>query len=131
MTIRAQPPSVGPRDRAPPRTAPARRRRFLEASPHRAHHGRHDELGDRPDGDNAGATTLSQDDFPEQVKRTLAARVAQRCSNPDCRSGTSGPQTDTTKAVILGVAAHITAAAPGGPRYDDRLSPDQRAAIEN
>ena len=31
----------------------------------------------------------------------------------------------------VGVAAHITAAAPGGPRYDPSLSPDQRADATN
>ncbi len=31
----------------------------------------------------------------------------------------------------VGVAAHITAAAVGGPRYDSSLTPKQRASIEN
>jgi hypothetical protein len=31
----------------------------------------------------------------------------------------------------IGVAAHITAASVGGPRYDASLKPKQRAAIEN
>lgn len=41
------------------------------------------------------------------------------------------PHEDATKAVNLGVAAHITAAAPGGPRYDASLTPEQRSSIEN
>jgi len=32
-------------------------------------------------------------------------RVANRCSNPECRAVTGGPQTDPGKAVNLGVAA--------------------------
>jgi hypothetical protein len=72
-----------------------------------------------------------RDDFSEHVKRALAARVGNLCSNPDCRALTSGPHEDAAKAVNLGVAAHITAAAPSGPRYDASLTPEQRAAIEN
>src|SRR5690348_11630549 len=72
-----------------------------------------------------------RDDFSESVKRALAARVGNLCSNPGCRALTSGPHEDVTKAVNPGVAAHITAAAPGGPRYDATLTAEQRAAIEN
>ena len=53
------------------------------------------------------------------------------CSNPECRTSTSGPQEHPTKAVSVGVAAHITAASPGGPRYDSRLSPEERSGHEN
>ncbi len=59
-----------------------------------------------------------RDDFPNAMKRALPERVNFCCSKPDCRAPTSGPQADASKAVNVGVAAHITAAAPGGPRYD-------------
>jgi hypothetical protein len=71
------------------------------------------------------------DDFSEQVKRILASRVANLCSKPDCRAPTSGPQVDPAKALNVGVAAHITAASPGGPRYDPSLSPEERSGHEN
>jgi hypothetical protein len=71
------------------------------------------------------------DDFSERVKTTLASRVGNLCSNPKCRALTSGPQIDPTKALNVGVAAHITAASPGGPRYDPSLSPEQRSGHEN
>lgn len=67
-----------------------------------------------------------RDDFSEEVKRTLANRVANVCSNPDCHAVTSGPQSDSTKALNVGVAAHITSASPGGPRFDTSLTPEQR-----
>ena len=51
-----------------------------------------------------------RDDFPLPTKELLAERVAYRCSNPECRQVTSGPQKDPTKSVNIGVAAHITAA---------------------
>ena len=42
-----------------------------------------------------------------------------------------GPQLDSGKALNLSVAAHISAASPGGPRYDTALSREQRSSIEN
>jgi len=72
-----------------------------------------------------------RDDFAIPVKETLAKRVAQRCSRPECRQATSGPQEDPAKAINVGVAAHIIAASLGGPRYDDSLTPERRQAIEN
>lgn len=71
------------------------------------------------------------DDFSEMVKRTLTSRVGNRCSNPKCKALTSGPQIDPTKALNLGVAAHITAASPGGPRYDPNLLPEERSGAPN
>lgn len=72
-----------------------------------------------------------RDDFPEATKRTLAERVNSCCSRPECRAPTRGPQADTSKSVNVGVAAHITAAAPDGPRYDPVLTREQRADITN
>ncbi len=73
-----------------------------------------------------------RDDFPEKVKQTLANRAAHHCSNPDCRAQTVGPQLAANAAAVsVGRAAHITAAAPGGPRYDPSLTPRQRSAQSN
>lgn len=72
-----------------------------------------------------------RDDFSEAVKRAVAARAGYRCSKPDCDASTSGPQVRRNKAVSVGVAAHITAAAMGGPRYDETLTPAERAGVEN
>lgn len=71
------------------------------------------------------------DDFSEAVKRALASRVGNLCSNPDCRALTSGPQEDPAKALNIGVAAHITAASAGGPRYDPELLPEERSGSSN
>ncbi len=72
-----------------------------------------------------------RDDFPKRTIDTLAKRVGQRCSNPDCHRPTSGPHTEPSKSVVVGVAAHITAASAGGPRYDAGLTPEQRRSIAN
>src|SRR5258708_2822666 len=74
---------------------------------------------------------MQRDEFLQSIKETLARRVSLRCSNPECRKATGGPHTDPSKAMNIGVAAHITAAAAGGPRHDPSLSTDQRSSIEN
>src|SRR5580692_4112167 len=71
------------------------------------------------------------DDFSDRVKKALADRVGHLCSDPKCRALTSGPQDDPAKSVNIGVAAHITAASPGGSRYDPILLPEERCAPGN
>lgn len=72
-----------------------------------------------------------RDDFPRSVVETLAKRVGHRCSNPMCRKRTSGPHTLDHKSLNVGVAAHITAASVGGPRYDASMTSDDRKSIGN
>jgi hypothetical protein len=72
-----------------------------------------------------------RDEFSIEVKETLARRVGMRCSNPNCRQLTCGPQKTPTKAVNVGVAAHITAASKGGKRFDASFSAAERKGIEN
>lgn len=72
-----------------------------------------------------------RDDFPTPVKEELARRVGYLCSNPGCRQLTSGPQDGPTGAVNIGVAAHITAASPGGPRYNPNMTAGDRASAAN
>lgn len=73
-----------------------------------------------------------RDEFSAGVKQVLAHRAGYRCSKPDCRASTAGPslQAPTSKSSI-GVAAHITAAAPGGPRYDPHLTREERSSAPN
>lgn len=71
------------------------------------------------------------DDFSDLVKKTLAARVGNLCSNPGCRALTSGPQENPARSLNIGVGAHITAASSGGPRYDPNLLPEERSAPSN
>lgn len=72
-----------------------------------------------------------RDDFPKPLIRKLAERAGQRCSNPDCGMPTSGPHSMASQSIIVGEAAHIYAAAPGGKRYDPDMTPMQRSSIEN
>jgi hypothetical protein len=73
----------------------------------------------------------ARDEFSAKVKRILGSRVCYRCSNPQCLRATIGPASDEDESVNVGVAAHITAAAGGGPRYDARLSPEERKGASN
>jgi hypothetical protein len=70
-------------------------------------------------------------EFTPQVKESLGKRVALHCSNPNCRRITSGPADDPARAINVGVAAHITAASPGGARYDGLLTRDARSSFDN
>lgn len=74
---------------------------------------------------------IMRDDFSATTKDLLAMRVGNVCSNPTCRQVTSGPQDDPFGTVNIGVAAHISAASPGGPRYEENLSSEQRTDSSN
>lgn len=75
---------------------------------------------------------MDRDDFTQKVKDILEKRVNSICSNPNCRNSTSGPNSSCmNKSVNIGVAAHICAAAPKGPRYDPYMTPEQRSSIDN
>ena len=72
-----------------------------------------------------------RDDFSAKTKEILAKRVTYKCSNPDCKKPTIGPNSDPNKTVLIGVAAHITAASVGGPRYKAALTQEERVDIDN
>ena len=72
-----------------------------------------------------------RDEFSVGTKELLAKRVGYRCSNPECRQPTSGPQEDPAKVINIGVAAHITGASPDGPRYDPSLNSEERCSANN
>jgi hypothetical protein len=75
---------------------------------------------------------VKRDEFSLKTKTILAERAGQLCSNPDCGRSTAGPSDDGYgESTQLGKAAHITAAAERGPRYDPNLSPEQRSSPEN
>jgi hypothetical protein len=72
-----------------------------------------------------------RDDFSAQTKRFVALRAGYRCSFTDCPQLTVGPSDESpTSYTSIGEAAHISAAAPGGPRYRE-MSPEERSSIDN
>lgn len=70
-------------------------------------------------------------DFKSPVKALLARRVGYLCSNPKCQKPTIGPKMGAQGYVSVGVASHIRAASPGGPRYDERQTPEERSGFDN
>lgn len=69
--------------------------------------------------------------FSKSTVSKLAERSAFICSNPSCRRLTIGPSTSSTNSLKTGVAAHICAASPLGPRYDMSQSESDRKSINN
>jgi len=73
-----------------------------------------------------------RDDFDSKTIEILAKRASYICSNPDCRCLTvAASDVDEMKFIYNGIAAHVTAASKGGPRYDENKTPEQRSNISN
>lgn len=72
-----------------------------------------------------------RDEFSSRVKAQVAARAGWRCSNPHCRQPTSGPSDSEKVVTNVGVAAHITAASPNGPRFASGGTGSQRRSAGN
>jgi hypothetical protein len=75
-----------------------------------------------------------RDDFSEKVKKAIALRAGYRCSFPSCDQLTVGPSEESPTAVaMVGIAAHISAAAPGlgARRYDPTMTSEERSSIQN
>jgi len=73
-----------------------------------------------------------RDDFSLSTRTLLAKRAGYICSRPSCRANTVGPSRESPEAVAsIGVAAHICAAAPGGPRWDANMSSNERRSPAN
>lgn len=73
----------------------------------------------------------NRDDFSLKTKDKLARRAGFICSNPECKKSTIGAQMGGENVVNIGIAAHITAASPGGPRYDPSMTPEERSSLSN
>lgn len=78
-----------------------------------------------------GDAMAYRDNFTNGTKELLAKRVGMRCSNPNCRKPTCGPKDNSAEILSIGVAAHISAAALGGPRYDPNITSNERRSPDN
>lgn len=72
---------------------------------------------------------MARDDIPVRAKEALARRVNYLCSNPGCGKPTAGPHSDPSKALNIGVAAHITAASRWVRQADGSWVSEQVAGI--
>ena len=73
----------------------------------------------------------SRDNFTEKVRNQIGKRAGWLCSAPFCRRHTDGSNLEGDGEFSVGVAAHICAAAPNGPRYDASMTPEQRRSADN
>lgn len=73
----------------------------------------------------------NRDEFAPKTKLQIARRAGYLCSFPTCRTPTSGATSDGESEINIGTAAHICAAAPGGPRYDEKMTSEERASASN
>ena len=74
----------------------------------------------------------ARDDFSSITRRRLAHRAGYMCSSPACRRLTVGPSEDQVSGLtMVGVAAHITAAAEDGPRFGPSMSSTERSSEDN
>lgn len=71
----------------------------------------------------------TRDEFARQVQVELSIRAGLRCSL--CKVLTKGPADRPVGVLNIGVASHIRAAAPGGPRFDAAQSVTDRRSSTN
>ena len=73
----------------------------------------------------------SRDEFTAKTKDQIAKRAGLLCSFPGCSRPTVGSNDAGDGEISIGVAAHICAAALGGPRYDPRMTTEDRKSTNN
>lgn len=79
----------------------------------------------------SGVTDHERHDFLQSTVQRLRDRAGNVCSFPKCHAHTHGAAFKGDKSVGVGVACHIKAAAPGGPRYDPKQTKDERRHLDN
>jgi len=70
-------------------------------------------------------------DFSAATRKIIAERAGYQCSVLNCGRLTLGPGSGKNQVLNVGMAAHIYAASPGGPRGTGGLSAAERAEPEN
>ena len=70
-----------------------------------------------------------RDDFSAKVLMILYKRAGGKCCR--CGAPTFGPDTNPHKSVNIGQGAHIAAAAEGGPRYNAKMTTEERTSATN
>lgn len=78
------------------------------------------------------SSTTTRDRAPYAQEKVVIARSGNRCAYPECGVElTLDPQAAGDRPKAVGKVAHIAAASPGGPRYDETMSPEQRGSAHN
>lgn len=74
---------------------------------------------------------MARDNFTPYTKEILGQSVGYHCVRPGCGLPTTAFNPSTGNMSRLGFAAHDSAASPGGPRFNEELTSEQRKALEN
>ncbi|RYF61488.1 MAG: hypothetical protein EOO27_01825 [Comamonadaceae bacterium] len=73
-----------------------------------------------------------RDRVPHAQEKVVISRSGNKCGYPDCGIElTIDPQSAGDQPKATGKVAHIAAASPGGPRYDETMTPAQRSSADN
>src|SRR4051812_1758326 len=71
-------------------------------------------------------------DFSPTTRKIIAERSGYKCADPSCGAATVGPALiGPDGSARVGVAAHIHAASPNGPRYLSEQSEAERKSADN
>ena len=73
----------------------------------------------------------NRDDFSSKTQTRIKYCAGFRCCWPGCNKLLIGKANNKKGYVFNGVCSHITAASPGGPRYDASMTADERKSYEN
>lgn len=76
-------------------------------------------------------TNKKRVDFSSKTKKIIAGRSGYRCSFPGCNCITIGPGATSRETASMGVASHIFAASPNGPRGMGGLTKEELSSPEN
>lgn len=74
---------------------------------------------------------MERDDFKKSTRDFLRESAGNNCVNPACGKPTNAKSAVEEKIVSNGIGAHVSAASPGGPRYNPALTREQRSAADN
>lgn len=78
------------------------------------------------------AQTSQRDRVPHAQEKVVISRSGNKCAYPNCGIDlTIDPQSAGDQPKATGKVAHITAASPGGPRYDASMPSKQRSSAGN
>lgn len=87
--------------------------------------------GPETKGKQSRAVKPKRDNFSPKTLQRLRDGAGNVCSFPGCAVHTHGATASGDGVVNLGVACHIKAAAPGGPRFDENQKVEERKHYDN
>ena len=73
----------------------------------------------------------SQRKYSTKTRRILDIQSLNQCAFPDCTNTLAEPGTGKASPVVTGDICHIHAVSPGGPRWKEGLTCEERNSIDN